>query len=363
MKESKKERNLRFADGKWYLDFTFRGKRIRQFGGFTKEQARIALAKIRVDRLNKKLGIILPGDGDPIPFEGFAIEFLELYSKQNKRSWQRDESSLKNLRPFFRGFNLQDVGPENVERYKAKRRTEVSPGTVNREISCLKTMFNQAVSWGKLETNPLRAVKKLRENPPKERILSRDEARRLMECAAPGLLPFLTIALNTGMRRGEILSLRWADADLAKCYINITDGNSKSGKGRKVPMNRQVYETLRALPRVSEFVFYNPETKTHVLDMKTAFHSACRAVGINGLRVHDLRHTAASWMVESGIDLATVSKILGHSTIQMTMRYTHPTPENMRQAVNKLEEFFCPSVITADLKTDHFDENMRPGIN
>ena len=153
-----KERNLKQIDGKWYLDFTFRGKRIRQFGGFTKEQARIALAKIRVDRLNERLGFKRPGEGDRIPFDKFADDFIELYAKQNKRSWRRDEASLKNLKPFFKDRTLRDIRPEDGERYKAMRRAEVSAATVNREIACLKTMLNQAIASGKLEKSPLRAV-------------------------------------------------------------------------------------------------------------------------------------------------------------------------------------------------------------
>lgn len=143
------------------------------------------------------------------------------------------------------------------------------------------------------------------------------------------------------MRRGEILSLKWGNVNLVNGYIFIED--SKSGKSRKVPMNSLVLETFRNIKRTHEYVFYNPQTKTHIKDIKTAFKSACRDAGIKGLRLHDLRHSAATRMVEAGVDLVTVSKILGHSTIQMTMRYAHPTPENMQRAVDKLGEIFNKS--------------------
>lgn len=100
MRKSKKERNLKFDNGKWYIDFTFQGKRIRQFGGYTKEQARNTLAKMRIEKLDEKLGFKKPEKND-ISFEKFADEFLELYSKQNKRSWKRDEVSLKKFEVFF----------------------------------------------------------------------------------------------------------------------------------------------------------------------------------------------------------------------------------------------------------------------
>jgi integrase len=350
MVKSRNDRNLNFREGKWFLDFTFRGKRIRAFGGYTKEQARNALAKLRIEKLDEKLGFKKPEDV-PIAFEVFADEFLQTYCKQNKKSWQGDEIHLENLKSFFKGETLQSIGPEMIERYKAKRRTEVSPASVNRGLSCLRTMFNKAVEWGRLETSPLRTIKKLKEPQGRERILSAEEARRLLDCASDAIRPVLVVALNTGMRRSEILSLKWSNVDLTRGYIFIED--SKSGKSRKIPMNAAVMEAFLRLPHEAEFVFLNSGTGEHVKDIKTAFHAACRRAkkdpndeedpGIVGLRFHDLRHTAASKMIEAGVDLVTVSKILGHASITMTMRYAHPTPENMRRAVERLGEILDPT--------------------
>jgi len=337
MARAKKERNLKLIDGKWYIDFTFSKKRIRRFGGYTKEQARNRLAKMRLEKLDEQLGFKKP-EREDISFEKFADEFIELYSKQNKKSWRRDETSLKNLKPFFKGKMLRDVGPELVERYKAKRKTEVSPATVNREIAFLKTMFNKAVEWGRLELSPLKNVKKFKEDNGRERILTNEETKRLVEAATSHLRPILIIALNTGMRRGEILGLKWNNIELSKRCIHIED--SKAGKPRSIPMNGLVIEAMSIIPQNSEYVFYNPKTKGPIQDVKTSFKTTCREAKIKGLRFHDLRHTAATRMIEAGVDLVTVSKILGHSSIQMTMRYAHPTPENMRRAVEKLAEIY-----------------------
>jgi integrase len=333
---------------------TFRG-----FGGYTKDEARNELSRIRLEKLNEKRGLKRPGNGEPIPFGDFAKEFLELYAKQNKKSWTRDETSLNSLLPFLKGETLQSIGPEKVERYKAKRRAEVEPSTVNREIACLKTIFNKAVEWGKIEKNPLQLVKKFKEASGRERILNIEEARRLIECASPSIRLVLIVALNTGMRRNEILSLKWRDVDFVKGFILID--NSKSGKSRKIPMNATVFDILHDLPHTSEYVFFNPKTKTHIKDIKTAFSGACRRAEIKGLRLHDLRHTALSKMVEAGIDLVTVSKIAGHSSIQMTMRYSHPTPENMRKAVNCLGEMFNPPYQKVDLNA--ISQSVSPSIN
>lgn len=337
MGKTKKEKNLKFINGKWYLDFTFNKKRIRQFGGYTKEQARNTLAKMRIEKLDEKLGYKKPAQPD-VGFVEFAREFIEIYSKQNKKSWKRDEVSLKSLGPFFKGKTIQDIGPELIERYKAKRKTEVSPATVNRELSFLKTMFNKSVEWGRLESSPLKNVKKFKEPNFKDRILNVDEMKRLIDAADNHLEPILIIALNTGMRKGEILSLKWENIKLSKRCIHLED--SKAGKSRDVPMNGLVIEALSAIPQNSEYVFFNSRTGGPIQDVKTAFKTACENAEIKGLRFHDLRHTAATRMVETGTNLVTVSKILGHSSILMTMRYAHPTPENMRLAVEKLGEFY-----------------------
>jgi len=331
--KARRDRNLKSIGGKWYLDFTFKGRRIRKFGGYTKEQAQVALAKERIDRRDIALGLKAP-EVEDVAFDAFADEFLELYSKPNKRSWDRDKRSLDELKAFFAGETIRGVSAEKIERFKVARKAEVSGASVNRELACLKTMLAKAVEWGKLETNPAAKVKKFREGPGRERYLTPEEARRLVDAASPAIRPVLVVALNTGMRRGEILGLKWSNVDLVKGFIFIED--SKSGKPRRIPTNGTVAAVLGALPRLSEYVFYNPETKTHLRGIAGAFTKAREDAELKGVRLHDLRHTAASWMVAAGVDLVTVSKILGHASIQMTMRYAHPTPENMRLAVERL---------------------------
>jgi integrase len=339
--------------GKWVIDFTCKGKRITRVIGESKREAEESLAALKADILREKYGLGRAARQEVL-FETHAKEYLELYAKQNKRSWRRDEISIDHLNVFFRGKYLSDITPELIEKYRAARRAEeISPATINREIACLKTIFIKAVEWGKTEADPTRRIKKFREEARKERILTAAEEKRLFANADPTLRPFLVVALNTGMRKGEILGLRWADVDFVKGFIRVTDLESKSGRERKIPMNAPVFDMLRGMDRKPEFVFMNGETGKSMGDVRTAFEGACRRAkkdpndekdpGITGLRVHDLRHTAATRMIEGGIDIVTVSRILGHSSIQMTMRYAHPTPETMRQAVNKLGEYMQES--------------------
>ena len=324
-------------DGKWVIDFTCRGRRITRVIGPSKREAEARAEAIRCDIRRDPYNF---GRKKPeVLFEDQAKEFMELHSKQNKRSWKSDEISLNHLGEFFKGKNLSEITPEQIERYRLKRKADgVSPATINREMSCLKTFYVKAIEWEKIETNPAAKIKKFKELAKKDRILTVAEMSRLIDAASPDIRLALIIALNTGMRRGEILSLQWKDVDLVKGYVHIPE--TKSGKPRDIPMNSLVFEALSERKQQGEFLFPNTETKSHVKDVKTAFKGACQRADIKGLRFHDLRHTAASKMIEAGIDLVTVSRILGHASIQMTMRYAHPTPENMRRAVEKLGEVF-----------------------
>jgi len=337
MIKPKKDRNLKFIDGRWYIDVTFDKKRVRMIGGDTKEKARLTLAKLKLEKLDEKLGFKKPEKKPDITFEKFADEFIEIYAKQNKRSWQRDLESLKKLKPFFKGKMLADIGPQMAENYKAKRITAVAKSTANREITLLKTIFSKAVEWGRIEKNPMSTVKKFKEKLKDMRILKDYEAIRLIDSANSHLKPVLIIALNTGMRRSEILSLKWEHVDFRKGLIFIKDSKSSD---REIPINYMVFEILKGLPRVHEHIFFNPITGTHIKDVDASFKAACKRVDIKGLRFHDLRHTAASRMIQAGVDLVTVSRILGHASIQMTMRYVHPTTEIMRDAVKKLAEIY-----------------------
>ena len=317
----------------WYADYYYEGKRIRKTVGSRKD-AENALAAIKADILRGEYKFKRERS---IRFEDFAREYLE-YSKVNKKSWKSDQVSLNRLVPFFGHLRLSKITPRFIEEYKQKRINEVKSASVNRELACLKFMFTLAKKWKLVDENPVKEVKLFREQKIVMQILNKEEIDRLIECSADHLKKIIILALNTGMRRGEIFKLQWKEIDFIDNFIFIY--MTKSGITRKIPMNNVVRETLKNIKRESEFVFYNPKTKDHIKDVKTAFKAACRRAKINDLRFHDLRHTAATYMVTGGVDLVTVAEILGHADIKMTMRYAHPTPENKRRAVYVLANAF-----------------------
>lgn len=270
----------------------------------------------------------------------FGERYME-YAKANKRSWLRDEQMLNHLYKFFgKEKLLTELTSMQIEGYKLQRRGKVADSTVNRELALLKHMFNLAIAWDSfLGLNPVRKVKFFREIANRLRVLSPEEEKKLLQNAIPYLQDLIRFALNTGLRTGEIFSLRWSHIDLQRGILAVFA--SKTQTIREIPINSETRKVLEAwkLNKKNECVFYNPQTGKPFVDLKTGFNLACEKSGISGVTWHTLRHTFASRLVNSGVDIVTVKELLGHSSISVTMRYAHTNIESKRAAVEKLDSF------------------------
>ncbi len=272
-----------------------------------------------------------------IKFEVFAEEFLELYSKPNNKSWMKsDLHNVNMLKESFGGRYLYEINPQMIEKFKSERMKKVSPARVNRNLACLKCMFNRAIEWGKVKENPVKKVKLLKENNKRLRYLEKEECERLIKACADHIKPIVVMALNTGMRKGEILSLKWEDVDLNRDIIHIL--NSKNGEKREIPVNRKLKETLNGIKQNPKgpYIFCKNYNGAPYQEVKTGFANAMETCKIENFRFHDLRHTFASHLVMAGIDLNTVRELLGHKSLTMTLRYAHLSPEHKRKAVEIL---------------------------
>ncbi|HLW34905.1 MAG TPA: site-specific integrase, partial [Chthoniobacterales bacterium] len=235
--------------------------------------------------------------------------------------------------------------------YKMHRRASVSGSTVNREMALLKRMFNLAIEWDLyLGLNPFRKVKFFREFNTGLRVLSLEEEEKLLRNAAPYLQDLIRFALNTGLRVGEIFSLCWSNVDLEKSILNVFA--PKTQKIRGIPINADARKVLEfwALGKRNEVLFYNPDTGKAFVDLKAGFKLACKKAGITGVTWHTLRHTFASRLVDRGVDIVTVKELLGHSSITVTMRYTHTNLDSKRAAVEKLLHNECDKSVTVCTK-------------
>lgn len=324
----------------WHIDFYAYGRRVRQKIGPNKKLAEKILLKLKTAVIeNKYLDIKKKAK---VKFETQVGQYL-IYAKANKRSWDRDQKSLKNLSRCFAGKYLYEITSYDIENYKMERSKVVSPATVNRELACLKHMLNKAVEWQMLEVNPAKNVKLLRENNQRLRYLTRQEIERLYESSPDHLKPIILTALLTGMRKGEILSLKWEDIDFDQGVIFVRD--SKNGEMREIPINDQLMLTLKGEKFKSPYVFAKEDGK-HRISIRTAFKKAVKRAKIKDFRFHDLRHTFASHLVMSGVDLMTVKELLGHKTINMTLRYAHLSSDHKRHAVNSLRFFDGHNLVT-----------------
>jgi integrase len=183
--------------------------------------------------------------------------------------------------------------------------------------------------------NPVRGVKLYKENNRRLRFLLVDEMRSLIDNCQPHLRPIVITALNTGMRVGEILGLRWDEVDFDRGQILVR--TSKNGEPRHVEMNGLLADTLRQMQRRPQnpYVFGSRDGNPYA-DIRKSFKSALAASGIAEFRFHDLRHTFASHLVMNGVDLMTVKELLGHKTIQMTLRYSHLSQGHKKKAVEAI---------------------------
>jgi integrase len=343
----------------WYYDFMIRGIRYREAipEAHTKKQAEQAEAQAKLDVFQGKYG--RPTGTHSLA--QFAKEVYLPWARDNKRSWRSDVSRVEAIIQYYGKKSFREVSPILIEKFKRDRGlsetvrgSKRSPASVNRELETLSRIFNMAIHNGQAETNPCQKVNKLRRDNSRNRYLLPDEESRLMATLneqGAYLRPIIVLALNTGMRRGEILGLKWSCVDFQRGIIYV--GNTKTSRDREVPMNAAVRQELLELHGLSEceYVFVNPETGARRVDIKKRFATICRETEIGNFRFHDLRHTAATRMADAGIDAFTIAEILGHTTLQMTKRYTHPLGENKRLAVESLNGYAennCLKFVTND---------------
>jgi integrase len=336
----------------WYIDYYVNGKRRREAVGQNRKMAEKVLAKRKVQIAEKRFLDVVKKPKTTLP--ELAIKYME-YAKTNKLSWERDAYSLKALIGLLGNSSLLEITPLRIEEYKSNRLQSVSNATVNRELACLKHMFTKAIHWRICDSNPVKSVKMLKERNERIRYLTSEEVKRLLECISARIKPIVIVALHTGMRRNEILKLKKEDIDFKQRLIFIK--NSKNGKPREIPMAEQVYDALKSSSSQSksQYVFSEHQSR-HIVDIRGGFGNALRQAGIENFRFHDLRHTFASHLVMSGIDLLTVKELLGHQSINMTLRYAHLSPDHKRKAVESLKYFdghYLDTEIKAPVETKH----------
>ena len=308
--------------------------------------------------------------------DGFLTHHYEPWAISQRKSGAATVQRIRSNFEHLMQRSLIDINlwvsekwrSEELKRGKAKT-------TINRDVTTLKACLSKAVEWGVLDANPLQKLKPLKtdglsrtryltaeeENALRSALTERNE--RLRENRANGnawrrarhqavlpdlsttafadyLQPMVLLSLSTGLRRGEVLRLKWSDIDLLMRKLVVRGDNAKSGKTRYVPLNDEALATLqrwRTDVKAAEWVFPGHDGE-RLMSVKTSWKTVLQKAEILDFRWHDLRHHFASRLVMKGVDLNTVRELLGHSDLSMTLRYAHLSPEHKAEAVAKLCE-------------------------
>ena len=354
------------------------------------DQARAAAKKIASDHCHAEVGI---GE-DPIEKRKRVVadnylQFIEDSYKpylaanlrkgvNNSKNVNETLACLKNGFPEFHRLGLNEITPLNIEKWRQRRRQEgISSARINRQMNDLRACLNRAVKWGALSANPFDKVErtKLDTNAKVRYLTSREEAKLRskldereanMKAArqranewraergydlytdigdnefADHLKPAVLLSLDTGLRRGELLNMKWSDVDFEQKHLTVVGEGAKSGQTRHVPLNSEALEVLKQWKQQqsansvqSIWVFHGKDGQPFE-NLRKSWIGVLEDAKITDFRWHDLRHTFASKLVMAGVDLNTVRELLGHSDYKMTLRYAHLAPKHKQDAVDKL---------------------------
>jgi len=306
--------------------------------------------------------------------DGFLRHKYEPWATSQRKSGAATVQRIRSNFLHLMNRPLHEINLWVIEKWRSEQlRSGKARTTINRDVTALKACLSKAVEWEVLEQSPLHKLRPIRTDKlSRVRYLTAEEERALRKALndrneqlcqnrksgndwrrkrhiaelpdlsagrfADYLQPMTLLTLNTGLRRGEVLQLKWTDVDLFQRKVLIRGDNAKSGKTRHVPLNDEALTTLqhwKADVEASEWVFPGRDG-AHLKGVKTSWKSVLQKATIRDFRWHDLRHHFASRLVMNGVDLNTVRELLGHSDLAMTLRYAHLSPEHKADAVAKL---------------------------
>lgn len=320
------------------------------------------------------LAVLEAAKPKPDTLGAFLSDHYAPWANANQKAGAATVAAIKAVFGSLYDRPLPSLSAFDFERIKAKRLKDgIRPATVNRDLSRIRGALSRAVDWGMLSEHPLKTVKQAKgADEGRVRYLTPDEDKRLRNAlerrekarranrashlawhAARGttglpqwpddaytdyLMPLVLLALNTGMRRGELLSLDWQNVNLPAKLVTVTAGNAKSRKGRHIPLNAEAFAVLNRWEKQGKgagLVFPSP-SGARMGNVNSSWEALCEQAKLPGFRFHDLRHDFASKLVMAGVDLNTVRELLGHADIRMTLRYAHLAPHMLADAVAKL---------------------------
>ena len=311
----------------------------------TKEQAVALQAKARAETFEGKF------------FEKrkqFKLTVKQLWeeykpvSKQHKRSHRNDCNRSVHLVRHLGSKQVTRLSVADVEYYRSLRlnekagkgkRKKPKPATLDREVALLKRMCSYAVEAKLISENPIAGASMLNQPNTREAVVSEEQFTQLYAVAEPSLKPILLTAYETGMRKSEILNLKWEQVDLSAATIRLQAQDTKTDKPRLIIMTKRLVEELRGVPHHirSLYVFVNPTTGKPWNTIRKAYLRACKEAKLNGVWFHDLRRSFVTNARRRGVPESVVMRMSGHKTRSVFDRYNIVEEEDLREAVRKIE--------------------------
>ena len=331
--------------GTLFVKFDYNGasykKRLPR--GTTKREALKYEATWKTSLYNERSGGLR--EIQQIKFEDFLVKYFLPYSEDNKKSFERDVIVCKFALEFFKGKNLRDIKPFDIEDFKVKRMktltpndTERKPATVVREMAVISKIFSLALNNDYVDYNPCQRVEKPKfHNVGRRKLRDGDDEKFFAAFKSEWAHDICRTIVNTGLRQSDATGLLWSGVDWEEEEIRLVQ--DKTGREVVIPMNGTVREILqrRLAKRTCELVFPSPKSGGRGLSVKTAIKGAVKRSKVNRITVHDLRRTAASRLLDAGADHITIAAILGHTDLRMILRYAQSSKAK-RKAVKSLEK-------------------------
>ncbi|WP_330960431.1 site-specific integrase [Photobacterium sp. 53610] len=301
-----------------------------------------------------------------------AERYEPFLTTRNPKTSRKIINHLTNSFKFLLDKDLEQITAWEIEKWRtSQRKLGRAPATINYTLNTLKGAISRAVDWGLIESHDLRRVKAIKADNTRVRYLTEVEEKRLRHAlkerdwklresrrsnnqhkiirgydTLPSLddvafadyaEPLVILAMNTGLRRGELLGLEWTDVSFDERFLKVKASNAKSKLSRTMPLNNEAFEVLkkwRDQNPTTRFLFEGREAGKAITDVKKTWGTVLEIAMIEGFNFHDLRHHFASKLVMAGVDLNTVRELLGHADLKMTLRYAHLAPEHKAAAVS-----------------------------
>lgn len=354
--------------GPYWFRFNYKGQRIRKSSDvYNKQDAKDIACAYRTQLAKGEVGIEEPEEPTPVPRFPQAmkdfLEWSEIEYAAHPNTHRRYVISSKALLKYFGSKTLDRITSDDGEKYKAwrakqkkapqgkkskkahKATKQLRPATVNRELALLKHLFTRNDSI--VSRNPVKGVKFLEEDNEQTRVLNAEEEKLYLLAASQPLQDIATLMLETGCRPEEVCRIRRENVHLDQGYLFNPYGKTKAAK-RKVPLNSTATAILskRLEKAKGDYLFpgrlaagMKPEDAGPIVKVNAAHTAAVKRSKVAPFRLYDCRHTWATRAAQAGVDLVTLAAMLGHSKINMVMRYAHPTEEHQFAAMEKVQRY------------------------